>query len=271
MNQELKWHLDYIRIMRKWHVYALSDPRTNAVRYIGWAFNPVKRLRDHVFKSKAAFTHKDNWLKQLTACGLSPILSVLESGTGNGWAECETKWIAHHRGAGANLVNSTDGGEGVVGLKFSQESRLKMSLAKKGKPLSPERRLLLDKARAMVRYTPEHCAKIAASKIGKKRSPETIAKLCGHGGWHHTDDARRAIGDAQLGRTMSEATKEILRSQRIGKSLSVEHRLKLSAAHIGKRLTEAHKLKISVSCKHVQRCGFCGGVGHKRGTCERLT
>ena len=53
----------------------------------------------------------------------------------------EKQWIALYgrRDLGTGcLVNLTDGGEGAIGLLHSEEAKLKMSLAKKGKPRSEE-------------------------------------------------------------------------------------------------------------------------------------
>lgn len=50
----------------------------------------------------------------------------------------EIRWIKALKNAGYNIVNLTDGGEGVVGLKMSSEARKKMRDAKIGKP-SPKK------------------------------------------------------------------------------------------------------------------------------------
>ena len=73
------------------------------------------------------------------------------------------------------LHNRTDGGDGSSGRRITMSDTVKQkkSDALKGKPWSAARRAA---HRPLIR-TAEHCAKIAASKIGKPRSAETRRKL----------------------------------------------------------------------------------------------
>jgi len=65
------------------------------------------------------------------------------------------------------LVNLTDGGEGVNGWKHTSESLYNMKKAKKGKPASNKG----------IKQSEEHVAKRAAAMTGKKHSKETIEKM----------------------------------------------------------------------------------------------
>ena len=229
--------------MRTWHVYALCEPITMTVRYVGWAFKPRRRLVEHMCRAKRERSHKAAWLRQLAAAGQIPGMTILESGTGD-WAEAEQRWIKHFRDNGMKLTNLTDGGEGVVGLLFSQESRAKMRAAKVGRKL-----------------TQEHVAKVAAAHRGKKRSPETCAAIAtGRRGIKVSAEGRARISASQIGRKHTEAAKvkiaaasrardnrtflEAGVAARLGKPLSAEHTAKLRAAKLGRNLTEEHKAKI---------------------------
>lgn len=85
------------------------------------------------------------------------------------------------------LTNITLGGEGVCGLQHSDEAKLKMSFAKKGKPsprkgakLSEETRKKISevqKGKPKKPRTPEHQAKINAINKGSKRSEESKLKM----------------------------------------------------------------------------------------------
>lgn len=232
--------------LRQWTIYALIDPRDNAVRYVGWTFNLQKRLLDHISKAKFQTTHKANWINLLVALNLSPIIAELEIGSGD-WAAAEQKWIAHFLANGAGLTNATMGGEGVVGLVFSDATRARMAAAKKGRKQKPE---AIEKARVARIGHPvstETRAKISAAKKGRKHSDETRAKMRGRKGWRHTPEAREKISEAGR-RPMSEEAKQKLREQRKDKPLSEEHRRKLSEAKKGRTLSEEHKAKIRASC-----------------------
>lgn len=216
--------------MRMWTIYALVDPRTEAIRYVGWAFNPQKRLADHVAKARKADTHKDRWLRQLAAGGAVPVLQVLETGCGN-WAEAECRHIAAARAAGADLTNSTAGGEGIVGYRFSAETRERMAAAKRGRKLAPDHVAKVVAAHLGRVRPPEVRAAISAAKMGHVVSVETRAKLSAAAlGFRHTDETRAKIGAAGRGRVHSEQAKAMMRAAKIGKPLTDEHRAKLSVA-----------------------------------------
>ncbi len=232
---------------REWTIYALIDPRTNCVRYIGWAYKPRKRLADHIYKARKEKTHKANWLNQLASLGLTPVLAELEHGTGD-WSEAERRWISHYAAQGADLCNATAGGEGITGYVFSDATKKVMSEKKLHRKLSPEHKAKVGAALRGRKRPPEVVAKIKASRKPRCLSPEMrehLSQACS--GWHHTEKARAKIAAAGTGRKQSETTKLLLREQRQGKPLSAEHRRKLSEAHKGKTLSEEHKAKIRQS------------------------
>jgi group I intron endonuclease len=86
-----------------------------------------------------------------------------------------------------NGYNMTFGGEGIIGHKHTEESKLKMSLAKKGKPghmagfkFSKESKAKMSesaKNRVMSPRTLEHCKKISEAKMGHKVSEEAKRKI----------------------------------------------------------------------------------------------
>lgn len=258
--------------MRRWYIYSLIDPRTSAVRYVGWAFDVAKRVRDHISKARKQHSHKASWLVQLENDGLQPLYQVLESGT-NEWAEAERRWIAYFREQGASLTNLTDGGEGIIGYVFSAETRRRMGDAKRGRKL-----------------TPEHIEKVVRHLRGRKRPPSVMAKVAATRtarGYRHSEETKEKIRQATIGRKRSEeANAKIIAAQRgrkhtdeakrkqseakKGKPLTAEHRQKLAEAKRGKRLSEEHKQHIRDATQgRSQRCGICGETGHKRSTCPR--
>lgn len=145
---------------QEWFIYALTDPRDKAIRYIGFTIDMQTRLYGHLTYAKRERTHKANWIKQLLALNLKPEMICLETGIGDGWQEAEKRWIAHYRNVGLRLTNMTDGGDGVPGAKRSPETCRKISEALKGKKKSPEA-----------------VAKFAAANRGKKASAETRRKM----------------------------------------------------------------------------------------------
>lgn len=96
--------------MEKIYIYALSDPITNEIRYIGKSNNPELRLKNHLYKCHIYNRHSSKWLLKLKLRNLKPILTILEECDINNWEERETYWISKFN----NLVNHTKGGEGRV-------------------------------------------------------------------------------------------------------------------------------------------------------------
>lgn len=197
--------------MRTWEIYAIEDPRTRIVRYVGVTFRPKRRLNEHLCRARqGGRTHRDCWIRSLLSLDLQPMLVQLESGTGE-WREAERRWIAHYR-LHTKLVNHTDGGEGTPGYVPTPELRAKWSLSRRGRRYAAGRRSgMFGKT-----HSPETRARIAAAGEGRVQPPEARAKV---------SEARR------------------------GKPLSPEHREKLSKAKRGRTLPAEHRAKIAASTK----------------------
>ena len=87
------------------YIYALIDPRDDAVRYVGCAGDIDKRLGEHM-RSKSLGLPKYRWLAELKQCGLSPRLEILE--TVEGYLPTfarEEYWVKKLMGSGAPLTN----------------------------------------------------------------------------------------------------------------------------------------------------------------------
>jgi hypothetical protein len=114
-------------------IYALIDPRTDYVRYVGKANKPLTRLRLHLLPAELEKnTHKAHWLKELLYSGFNPIQIILEEVNRQEWAIAEKRWITYYRSIPdyPRLTNSTDGGEGTDGYTHSKETRQKLSTPK---------------------------------------------------------------------------------------------------------------------------------------------
>lgn len=120
-------------------IYLLRQPSDNAIRYVGQSVYPDKRLWAHIAEARSgARSHRSNWIRKLLAAGEQPILEIIEEATVETWIEREQFWIAFYRAAGCRLVNATDGGEGTLGHKLSDEARAKMSAVRKGRKRDPD-------------------------------------------------------------------------------------------------------------------------------------
>src|SRR5882762_544924 len=83
-------------------IYALVDPRTGEIRYIGKGF-AAKRYRDHLRDAEGdRRTHKCCWIRELAKVALVPDLLILEDEFTDEVAlsASEVRWIAHARQEG---------------------------------------------------------------------------------------------------------------------------------------------------------------------------
>lgn len=112
-------------------IYALKDPITNEIRYIGKTVSSLdRRLRGHVCnRVMSGRSYLGNWIKSLYNKNLKPVISLIEECEDNIWEEREKYWIRTMRQDGVRLVNFTQGGEvGCLGYKHTDEAKKRISL-----------------------------------------------------------------------------------------------------------------------------------------------
>lgn len=183
-------------------LYALTDPRTDEVRYIGKTNDINVRQRCHRYEAKKGIRgRKATWYRSLTKIGLEPKLVVLCVVPDDSYEYFERELIrVYRRDFPGRLVNLTDGGEGAYGRQYthSEETKRKLSIKSTGfkhSDTSHAKMSVIQKALD----TPERRAAISARMIGNKPSPEAIENM----------------SKAHIGKTLSDATKvKLCESQR---------------------------------------------------------
>lgn len=120
------------------------------------------------------------------------------------------------------LVNLTDGGDGVSGLKHSPQTRAKLAALVAGK-----------------KQPPEMIAKRVAKLLGMKLPPRTAEQIAKHAakirGRKLTDEHRAKIGNSQIGQKRSDLARANMSAAQKGHFVSDEARANMAAAHIGKK------------------------------------
>lgn len=222
--------------MEKYLIYALLDPRTKCIRYVGKSSSGLQRPKAHGYPSRVSTsrTHRGNWIRSLLEQGLMYEIVILETlSSGDLLEEAERRWIAQCRNDGCNLTNATDGGEGAPGRKCADETRKKIGAANAARLNTPEARAKGAASRKGKKLSPERAEKLAESNRGRKRSPEFS----------------RRLSERRKGKRASDAQREKMRLAHIGKEQTAETRAKRSKALKGRVVSEDHRRKLSESGK----------------------
>lgn len=156
-------------------IYALCDPdlQIPVIRYIGKTVNMRRRFRDHCHQSVKEKTHLGNWLKSLKARKVDPVLLTLTEVPDEIGSAAEVLYIRLAKEGGMDLVNATDGGDGVT---MTPEIREKIGAAQLG-----EKNHMFGKTGSYSplfgqKHTEERRAKNSASQRSRIKSLEDIEK-----------------------------------------------------------------------------------------------
>jgi group I intron endonuclease len=108
-------------------IYALLDPDSFAIRYVGKANNIENRFRNHMYESRGKYkTHKANWIRSLN--GRKPLVYILDIVSVSEWDVRERFWITTLRYLGYDLTNFANGGQTspVEGVGHTEETKEKL-------------------------------------------------------------------------------------------------------------------------------------------------
>lgn len=147
------------RIQKTTFIYALNDPRTGEIRYVGKADKPLTRRQIHLQHAHKSRTHKNAWILELRKHELAPVLEVLDEVPADCWQDFERSYILVFRAIGVRLTNGLDGGEGFSGGDRHPRPQL-------GKKLDREIVNRQAKGRVGLKRSLETRRKIATALIG---------------------------------------------------------------------------------------------------------
>lgn len=178
-----------------YYCYILIDPRNLEPIYVGKGHN--NRCNSH-FRKCLKETHNNKKLenkvrKIYRETQLKPTIKklTLQSYDENAILGLEKMFIWHYRNEGYNLCNLTDGGDGVSGYIWSEESKEKLH-------------------KSIENMSEENRKKMREANLGKKRGCETKRKMSeSHKGLNHNEETKRKMSEK-------------------AKNMSVEHKNKLS-------------------------------------------
>jgi len=222
--------------MKAYAIYIVTNI-LNAKQYVGISKSLEKRWSQHLCANGSApalhsaikkygkenfiFTHIASAFNFECACDIEKML------------------IIQHNTKAPNGYNLTDGGEGVVGKKLTDEEKVAKSIAGK---------------LSMSKLSKEEKSKKFGSKLGIKLSNDQIEKIrlsnIGKNlGKKASEETKKKMSEAHKNRPrkpMSEETKEKIRKSLVGRKMPDAEKLK-HASFLGKTHTQETKEKISAS------------------------
>ena len=250
------------------YVYEHTRNDTNEVFYVGKGSNG---------RCRTTIGRNQHWHNIVNFAGFS-VRKIFKNITEELALELEIRRIQELRAQGIQIVNYTDGGDGVSGYKHTDKARAKMSAKKTGVKLKPfteehkqkisasltggnreftdEHRAKLSASGKVKVFSDDHKANLSKSMIGRKVSAETRKKI---------SEAGKGKQSPNLGKKMSDAQKKKISVTLIGSKLPEETKRKISEALKGKKLSEEHKenLRKAALSRPVLICPYCGKLGRE--------
>lgn len=156
-------------------LYRKSSPEE--IRYVGITKHDDvnKRFEAHLYKSKIGVNRPVNdWINKYypdVEC------KKVSSSSWEGVCAEEKILIARLKAEGHRLLNMTEGGEGTLGFKDSESTKIKKSRALTGRKVSQETREKISKSNTGKKRSAEARKKMSEKKKGKKLTKDHIAKI----------------------------------------------------------------------------------------------
>lgn len=177
-------------------------------------------------------------------------VEIVQDGMQEWWAhELEMELIAFY--GRKSLVNLTDGGEGLTGVKHSEETRRKISEGQRGNKRGPETGKRIAAARAGYVTSEETKKKISEASKRKKLSPEHLAKLqAGRRKVPMTEAHKAKMREVHKNRLITDEYRQKLSKAGKGRKKSPETIAKIVAFHTGRKRSEEFKARMREIAKN---------------------
>jgi len=239
-------------------IYGLCSSEDYLIRYIGYTSISIDdRAKKHYYESGT--TKKNNWIKSIKSKEhrLIPIL-IDEYENRRDALKMEICYIKTFKSFGANLVNGTDGGDGVT---MTPEIRKKISEANKGKCriTDYQRRRIAETRRGKPSWNSGIKTNKPSWNKGIKMTEDAKLKLSiqkrgvpnyKNRGKIMSDEHKIKLSESRKGKgSWNKGKKMTTTHPMLGKKHSKETILKMSLAKKGKAVSPEHRHKISESMK----------------------
>lgn len=159
------------------------------------------------------------------------------------WVARERYWIAILRQLNPNCVNVSDGGAGIPGMIHSTETRAKIAVANKGRPISTETRAKMRAIKIGKKQHPQHVENMRAATTGKSKSAAHVAAL------RAERENRTTEQQAALNAKLRAAWVRRRATGKVPDRLSEQHKARISSGLKGRIVSPVTCAKLSVALK----------------------
>lgn len=112
-------------------IYALQDPNTYEIRYVGLTSKGYSRFEEHLMRCNTKKVSKFpvyKWIKKLSLKNQKPNFIVVQEFLKKDYLfDAEVYWISYFKSQGSPLLNCTSGGDGVKNMIMTEELKQKIS------------------------------------------------------------------------------------------------------------------------------------------------
>jgi len=181
-------------------------------QYVGSSIDIERRWAEHIRELENG-VHENAYLQRAwnKYGAMAFVFKIVECCESESLLACEQAWLDSLR-LGIGLYNISPTAGNCLGVKHTDETRMKMSQAKKGKPSS-----FLG-----CKHTDESNEKNRLAHLGKKLSKEHKRKIgSAHRGMKRSKETCEKLRQAQLGKRHDEVAKAKMRKAKLGKSWSL--------------------------------------------------
>lgn len=232
-------------------IYSFASS-VSGFRYIGQSVHLLKRKREHLKDLRNGDHHAAHLQRHFNAHGADCIIyEVLEYCPAEQLTAREQYWMNHYDPTG--LFNSIPAADSAKGFSPTPETRLKLSIAGKGKKRSAETRALMSIANSRT-VSPETIEKMLASRAASapfrpkrvmSEKHKAILIACSKARIQ-TDELKAKIGAASRGRKFSEDARQKMRDAATGRILTEDEKAKISKANKGRKRSQAVRDQMSL-------------------------
>lgn len=216
-------------------IYGLIDPLTNELKYIGKTHSTLRRrLLGHLndVKRGRVYIPRHKWIAGLLLLDTQPEIFAIEEVKESAWRDAEQFWISYFRFIGCQLLNATDGGDGLCSYKHREDTKARQSeSAKRRYENSAERKKTGDAVREAFKGAEAKANFLRGrSKVGWQRPAHLIAFV-------QSPEGRERLGNRMRGVPKSAEHRAKLSAAKLGKKMSPEAIANIAKGHIGLKHT----------------------------------